>query len=535
MRAFCHAQWSVALAVASVVAFATTAHADIRISSKPTKNIICSTPNGGICVAVADDAILNSTVLANMLAASDVKITTGQRAIAIQVTAALTWTSAKHLTIDSGKDVIIRAPVVVAGPGGLSIATGNGGGLSFPGKGCIKFWEISSQLSINGNAYVLASSLGMLAGDIGSNSSGNFALANDYDAKPDGTHFASPIQEQLKGRFEGLGNTISHVKVRDFSNFWVGLFSTLGYLSEVENLHIVDISIRAEGRADANGGGLAGGSTAIVRNVTTSGNVQGGAAGGLIGSGGQGGLITNSSSSATVTGSVAGGLVAVDSGTIVNSHASGAVSGPHSSWLGGFVGVALADVIEQSFATGTVVAGNRSYAGGFAGKLDGGTLKASFASGLVSAGTNASAGGFVGFVCACQTVPNIEDSYALGSVAGGSPASIGGFAGATQVSGLVAINASYSIGIVSGGDYRGGFMGFDSSGDLQNTDWDLDTGGISDPSQGAGNIANDPGITGLTDVQLKSELPAGFLPNVWGQSPNINNGYPYLLANPPPQ
>jgi hypothetical protein len=28
-------------------------------------------------------------------------------------------------------------------------------------------------------------------------------------------------------------------------------------------------------------------------------------------------------------------------------------------------------------------------------------------------------------------------------------------------------------------------------------------------------------------------LPEGFDPNVWRSDPNINNGYPYLLANPP--
>ena len=63
--------------------------------------------------------------------------------------------------------------------------------------------------------------------------------------------------------------------------------------------------------------------------------------------------------------------------------------------------------------------------------------------------------------------------------------------------------------------------------------WDLDTSGVSDPHRGAGNIADDPGITGLTDAQLKSGLPAGFDPTIWAQKSNINNGYPYLRANPP--
>jgi hypothetical protein len=44
-------------------------------------------------------------------------------------------------------------------------------------------------------------------------------------------------------------------------------------------------------------------------------------------------------------------------------------------------------------------------------------------------------------------------------------------------------------------------------------------------SQGAGNVANDPGLTGLSDAQLKSALPAGFDPAVRGQNPSIDNGY----------
>jgi len=63
--------------------------------------------------------------------------------------------------------------------------------------------------------------------------------------------------------------------------------------------------------------------------------------------------------------------------------------------------------------------------------------------------------------------------------------------------------------------------------------WDTDTTGVSDPSKGAGNIAYDPGLKGETDSQLH-RLPKGFDPNVWAVNPNINGGYPYLIANPPP-
>jgi hypothetical protein len=47
------------------------------------------------------------------------------------------------------------------------------------------------------------------------------------------------------------------------------------------------------------------------------------------------------------------------------------------------------------------------------------------------------------------------------------------------------------------------------------------------------NMSCSAGVTGLTDAQLKSDLPAGFDPAIWGQDAAVNNGWPYLLANPP--
>jgi hypothetical protein len=135
---------------------------------------------------------------------------------------------------------------------------------------------------------------------------------------------------------------------------------------------------------------------------------------------------------------------------------------------------------------------------------------------------------------------SIENSYAMGAVAGGNASTAGGLVGnvAADFHHSHTIGSSYSTGtVISGtGGYSGGFVGYDDPGTLSMVEdyWDLDTSGIGDPSRGAGNIANDPGITGLTDAQLKSGLPAGFDPAIWGQYPSVNNGYPYLLANPPP-
>jgi hypothetical protein len=96
---------------------------------------------------------------------------------------------------------------------------------------------------------------------------------------------------------------------------------------------------------------------------------------------------------------------------------------------------------------------------------------------------------------------------------------------------------SYSTGTVSSGSGApvGGSIGEDdvSGSGISNDYWDLDTSGVGNPHQGAGNVPDDPGIAGLTDAQLKSGLPAGFDPKVWAINPKINNGYPYLINNPP--
>jgi hypothetical protein len=79
-------------------------------------------------------------------------------------------------------------------------------------------------------------------------------------------------------------------------------------------------------------------------------------------------------------------------------------------------------------------------------------------------------------------------------------------------------------------------LGFDANTNQNNDSahWDLDTSNVSNPSQGAGNIPFDRGIKGLSDGALR-RLPKDFDKSVWAVDPKINNGYPYLIANPPPE
>jgi hypothetical protein len=131
----------------------------------------------------------------------------------------------------------------------------------------------------------------------------------------------------------------------------------------------------------------------------------------------------------------------------------------------------------------------------------------------------------------------IQNSFARNHVADGkqnNDSNYGGLVGKNDPGGQII--STYAAGriTVKSQVIVGGLIGFDSGarGSVQRSYWDLDMG-VGDPSQGAGNVANDPGIAGLTDAQLKSGLPAGFDPKIWGIDPKINDGLPYLLALPP--
>jgi hypothetical protein len=127
---------------------------------------------------------------------------------------------------------------------------------------------------------------------------------------------------------------------------------------------------------------------------------------------------------------------------------------------------------------------------------------------------------------------------ATGTVSVATGGDVGGLAGTNDKAydDAATITASYSTGRVKRacGAVRGGFLGDDfNPGDLTDDYWDLETSGIARKSEGAGSPKNDTGIAGLRTQQLQSGLPTGFDPKIWAESPNVNNGLPYLINNPP--
>ena len=628
------------------------AHADLAISSKATQNLSCSS---GVCTATAQNAVLNVGDLASLLASGDVAVKTGGGATNIVVKAGFGWTNNSRLTLDANQSVEIDKPVSVTGSGGVTITTNDGGSagdLMFDSKGNVKFWDTSSSLIINGASFTLVNDIATLAADIATSPSGNYALANSYDASVDGTYAHSPVPTAFGGVLEGLGHTISNLQVQVPYKEDVGLFATIASTGAANDISLIHVRVGGGKTASVGGlvgtnagqlfgdyvagkirqtgnggflGLLAGSNQGKVSHCHSAGTVDStaynGSAGGLVGEnassiehsyseaavageGFSGGLVGESAGGSIVssyaTGSVNGSNSATSGGllgrscciagtSIVNSHATGTVTGDTAGGLIGqlqepsdnvehshasgtvqlaYLGAGLVGrvdsesaTISNSFATGDVT--SQAFGGGLVGLNVGmivvshadadvmvtaggavagglvarnnGTIDRSFASGNVTSTADA-VSSFVGGLAGenwrdAPPQATISNSYAMGQVVGqAESAAAGGLIG--HVEAHSATNASYATGEVSATLVAGGFIGFNRFVPAATSSyWDITTSG---QSKGAGH-GNEEGFTGLTDAQLKSGLPAGFDPNIWGQSASINNGYPYLLANPPPQ
>ncbi|MGD0192810.1 MAG: hypothetical protein ABSD74_18885 [Rhizomicrobium sp.] len=446
----------------------------------------------GICTPTSANAVLNVSDLTTMLASGNVSVNTGTGSLAkqvknIDVSAGFSWASGSSLTLDAYDSVNFNKAVSVAGSGAVALTTNDGGksgSLWFGPKGSLSFLDTGNSLSINGKAYTLVNTVAALASDIDAKPSGNFALSANYNAKPDGAYSTAPVATTFEGNFNGLGNTISNLTISTkVQNLDLGLFADVDTPATVASIHVTGANIKAADNSYI--GVLAGMNAGSIRNASGGGAIK---------------------ATAGKVGSVVGGLVGVNDGTLDGTSASTtntikAKSQGAIADVGSLAGQNLGS-IDLSYATGSAT----------------------------TAGTfgNAVSGALVGF-----NDGTVDNCYATGTArVVVANASAGGLVGYNALT----ISGSYSTGVPTahGGGYVGGSAGIDVSGGGITTDyWDTTTSGITNLSQGAGNIANDPGITGETTAQLQSGLPAGFDPTIWAENPKINNGLPYLIANPP--
>jgi hypothetical protein len=479
-----------AAALAGLLLVVSPAGATLTISNKATKNVNCT---AGVCTATRKFAVLNAGDLAGMLASGDITVRPGTRALDIDITAPLSWASASRLTLDAYHSILIDRTLTVAGSGALTLTTndgGSGGDLFFNGMGRAIFWDLASSLIVNGTTYTLVGDIATLASGIAAHPTHSFALANNYDAGVDGTYGSIPIPTTFFGAFDGLGNTISNLTMSTSSGSLALFADTRDRIADLRLMHA-----RATNTSTSSAYTallvVAGGGQLVDDRVAGTVSAACCRAGGMVVS--VNGTITRSSANVRVMGaaSFAGGLAAQipNGGTISFSHATGNVTGTLN--VGGLVGetdsTGNGGQLIQDFATGNVTATDT--AGGLVGYLSG-QAQNSYATGAVSANL---AGGFVGR----NDFHQLDHNYAIGHVQGTSQA--GGFAGCDQ------FNASF--------DY-----------------WDTDTAGVN---VGEGGCANSDLTIGLTTAQFQSGLPNGFDPAIWAEDPSINNGFPYLIANPP--
>jgi hypothetical protein len=257
-------KWLCALAASVVVLAPATVQAGVTISAAATKNMVCTS---GVCSPNHKDAVLNITDLQDLLATSNVKVTTGTGALAaetsdIDVNSTVTWTSTLTLAAYHSRSV---RPFPSAERGDLSFVTddgGTGGALSFDTAGGASCPSVSSSLAINGTAYTLVGDLATLASDIASNPSGTYALANNYDVSVDGTYTSAPIATEFEGSgtLQGLGNTISNLTIRanKYSGA-IGLFLDAG-TAVIAYLQLAKVNISGGTQE----GGLAGASNGLL-------------------------------------------------------------------------------------------------------------------------------------------------------------------------------------------------------------------------------------------------------------------------------
>ena len=296
--------------------------------------------------------------------------------------------------------------------------------------------------------------------DVRSSPRAYYELAADIDARfantlNDGTGFA-PISIDAENGFSGSfvnssNYVITALTINRPSTNYVGLFSRLAKGATLRGVILMD----ARTTGLNNVGSLVGRSNGTILDSSATGIVSGGSrVGGLVGLNDDAGRVSRSSATGTVSGNEhVGGLVGRNQGgTIKDSRSLGSVTG--DSRVGGLVGENVGSIIA-SYATGTVT-GTLAQENGFVGGLVGyslGNISGSHATGKV-VGAGSRVGGLVGY-----SAGFVSNNYATGAVSGNE--NVGGLVGLNDDAGRV--SRSSATGTVSGNEHVGGLVGSNNS------------------------------------------------------------------------
>jgi len=315
--------------------------------------------------------------------------------------------------------------------------------------------------------------------NISSDLSAHYALANDIDASEthdwgwDGFQQISSEDEPFTGGLDGRNHNITGAFVNLRMRSYGGLFGYIGEDGYVRNVGLVDMHLRAAQTQSS--GSLAGYNHGTVDNSYAVGTTGDSTNGVLIGT--NHGTVTSSWTSGDVSGVTRGraGLVALNEGSITDSHSSVNISGA------GGAGLVLSNNgnISNSYATGDVVGDGLFGIGGLASSNQG-IIKNSYATGDVTG--ERGIGGLVG-----NNWGEISNSYATGDVQGNI--SVGGLVGSNGFQVLDHpgnVYYSYSTGHVDGESGVGGLVGTNEVGDIEDSFWDVESSGLSESAGGEG-------------------------------------------------
>jgi filamentous hemagglutinin family protein len=393
----------------------------------------------------------------------------------IHVNGPVSWSANTTLTLRALRNVNINSFIGASGTtAGLVLTPGTGGRHTIGAAGRIALTGASASLTIAGEGYQLVDSLTELQaiGANGTNRGARWALADNLDATAsaslnNGLGFA-PIGNDsgaFFGKFEGLGNTITGLKIARPGERYGGLFGyatsatirnvrlvgadvvsgeyvggVVGYASWLTDFTGHSVAGRVQGLQLDTGWSYVGGvggyvwaNTLTDVRVSSNANVSVDAAssyvGGLFGLASSNMRLVDSVAQGPVTArlgssnsSAAGGLVGygADMRGIVNSRADGDVSGRY--YVGGLVGLyagaSAGGDIEGSAANGRVgeTSGATGYVGGLVGYMQYRGIRNSVATGDVVSSGPSYAGGLVGYHYAYYSDSGIGDSRASGHV-----------------------------------------------------------------------------------------------------------------------
>ncbi|MCA7989921.1 filamentous hemagglutinin N-terminal domain-containing protein [Burkholderia cepacia] len=503
---------------------------DTRSSSGRTGTWTIESANANVDGA---DAAIGAATLSRALGTTNVALTNTSGDLTVD--GAVNWTSDHTLALTSQKgDVALKQAVTASGAkasvkadaaGEIRIddklaLTGDQAHLELNAKKGHRFKDNASatlsgrnaSFSSNGEGYqVIHDVAGLRNVDLDLN--GRYVLGNAIDGR--GAAFRSiGANSAFEGVFDGLGNTVSRLKVNN-SGSSVGLFAE--NRGRIANLALDSIAVNGAstsikssmtigGLAGANRGGTISNVRATRMSISSSGTGYS-VAGGLVGEN-NAGVIDGARFQGSITGNdrtvKIGGIAGTNaSSRIANSRADAEIrnvrspSSTMTNLVGGIAGLSWDSTISDSSSMGRITVGNAMYAGGLVGHAVGGAIDRSNSSMAVSAGQAGMVGGAVG----SNVYTALSNVSASGNVSATSGADVGGLVGRSDYATILASSASGNVSAAAGSRV-GGFIGTNANSRISQSHATGNVTGNGSAATGGFAGVNDGGSM-LADVSAK--------------------------------